>query len=82
MALVQKTVTLSVMITVEYDDDVAEDEIGPDTPAKMADTLCCALNDMASSGDLFWGGNALEQSVSVVSCKCTNYKYYGAMVDM
>lgn len=71
MSVVHKTITLSVTITVEYDDDVAEDELGPDAPQQMADVIDHVLNDMAAGGDLFWGGNALEQSVAVVSCATT-----------
>jgi hypothetical protein len=74
MALVQKTITLEVVVTIEIDEDVIGTD-GVDDPFDLAQTVCYGLDGLNSDGDLFHGGTVKEYSANVLDVSDTNNEY-------
>ncbi len=74
MAIVQKTITLEVTITVEVDEDLIGTD-GVDDPFDMAQAVAYGCQYMNEAGELFMGGKVMEYSADVVSVDDTQYEY-------
>lgn len=79
MAMVQKTITIEVTITVEVDEDRIGTE-GVDDPYDMASSVAFGCQHMDEAGELFVGGDVMEYSASVLSVDDTQYKYPNSTV--
>ncbi len=74
MAIVQKTITLEVTITVEVDEDLIGTD-GVDDPFDMAQAVAYGCQYMYEAGELFMGGKVMDYSAEVVSVDDTQYEY-------
>lgn len=74
MAIVQKTIDLSVRITIEVEEDLIGTD-GVDDLFNMADNVAIALEQLNDQSELFVGGVVKEFSAEVIGVEDTNYQY-------
>lgn len=71
---VQKTVKLSVWITVEVDEDLIGTD-GVDDPFQVEENVSYAIQYMEDAKELFRGADVKEYSVALETVEDTNYQY-------
>ncbi len=71
--IVQKTISLNVMVTVEYDDEIASNCSVPD----IRDNVSAYIQQAQDDGELFYGETSAvkEYSVEITSIQPTAYEY-------